>query len=1213
MRGTPVALPTSFFTEYSIAVTELLNSVTASACGCEDTFEATLDAIVDNAPPPPPPSTAYWAGPLGIEAELTGDGRYIQPESLRWEDLPLTLRYVPADTGAHQGAVVVGLITGIERLSVEDANARLTEMGADTLPEDTDAQVIWGTGDFDLRSEYGPEAARQVEEGRQNGVSMDLDDVAFEVRVAADAPALMTVDPQELAKTGTPDADGRVKVQEMAPDDEVMVTTDARIRAATIVSVPAFSRARIRLAPVAEPVPEAGTETLALDDLGDDPDDHDDGDHGMEPETYDEPVLERLAVRMGGQTFTVEYDPTETFNWVEDVGGLPKYIKRIEKAIRRKRPEMNEGHAIAIAVNAVKKMCATGDINFPGKQDVNPGSRAEACAAVAEWEAKKARAHADSAETATFRTSFAGFACGPKDEEDKRKKKFPLDAIAVTFGYDEGQWRNPKNGRWIDMPNVSLDKLADFFDVEAGGSLRDAPDSIREAVDSVVEQRGGMVDGPDSPGYAKAVETAAANLKNVDAAMAADGGKMHPEDLDTLETQIERVGLDLDAFKNSYTPGEDTDLTKGEGSDIGAGKSAVDGLSDAEIQNRLNEINPIANGKNGTIPEEAPDRIAAKEEVAALREEQKRRKAGDGPGNSIEWHWATEDNQQLTEDEWQAAKAAGLHPGRLYKADSGLVGIKGGNGTLEGRFDPETGAVYYKQNNGDWMQYGPGGVRKGEPGYPTGGAAEFYPHQTNLGKNEPKPGDAAASVAVAGDRQVSRPSDAAIDRNAELRREMNPARRSPFEGTDVTPSANLSDTDLEERASTGDVPSVDMHQSDIDELLARGWEQGDDGVWHAPDDTISQAAADEAASPGLDIPEHTPTPAEAEQILRDQGFDDMAISAMDPEDMLAEIGVPQEGYDHNPDGPYAPENPNNISALRQRLIDQGYDPATVAGMSLAEIQAALGLTGGDGSVTAAAAPVDPDAPPAAHFANPRFTGPTALTVDEDGRVYGHLAVWGTCHTSHTANGRCVVPPRSRTGYANFLTGHVVTAEGTRVSTGAITLDTGHADERFTLAKAAKHYDHTGTRVADVTMGEDAYGIWFSGSLVPGVTPAQVRTLRACPLSGDWRERTERRGDLELVAALAVNVQGFPVPRPKGLVASGGVKRSLVAAGMLPPRKVKRPGTPGAFSVEDLRYLQGLIQREKDHERIRREEALSKARALSIRMRADALAARLRSM
>jgi len=76
-------------------------------------------------------------------------------------------------------------------------------------------------------------------------------------------------------------------------------------------------------------------------------------------------------------------------NWVEKAGGLPKYIKRIAKHLQEKG--MDESRAIATAVNAAKKMCSTGDTNFPGKQDVNPGSRAEACAAVAEWEAKKAK------------------------------------------------------------------------------------------------------------------------------------------------------------------------------------------------------------------------------------------------------------------------------------------------------------------------------------------------------------------------------------------------------------------------------------------------------------------------------------------------------------------------------------------------------------------------------------------------------------------------------------------------------------------------------------------------------------------------------------------------------------------------------------------------------------------------------------------------------
>jgi hypothetical protein len=67
------------------------------------------------------------------------------------------------------------------------------------------------------------------------------------------------------------------------------------------------------------------------------------------------------------------------------------YIRRIANHLHQEKG-MTIGHAIAVAVNAVKKMCGTGDVNFPGHQSVNAGSRAEACAAVASWEAKKAGA-----------------------------------------------------------------------------------------------------------------------------------------------------------------------------------------------------------------------------------------------------------------------------------------------------------------------------------------------------------------------------------------------------------------------------------------------------------------------------------------------------------------------------------------------------------------------------------------------------------------------------------------------------------------------------------------------------------------------------------------------------------------------------------------------------------------------------------------------------
>lgn len=79
-------------------------------------------------------------------------------------------------------------------------------------------------------------------------------------------------------------------------------------------------------------------------------------------------------------------------NWVEKAGGLPPYIKRIAKHLQERG--MGQSLAIATAVNAAKRMCSSGDLNWPGLQHVSPGSKAEACAAVSDWEAKKAKSHA---------------------------------------------------------------------------------------------------------------------------------------------------------------------------------------------------------------------------------------------------------------------------------------------------------------------------------------------------------------------------------------------------------------------------------------------------------------------------------------------------------------------------------------------------------------------------------------------------------------------------------------------------------------------------------------------------------------------------------------------------------------------------------------------------------------------------------------------------
>jgi hypothetical protein len=235
------------------------------------------------------------------------------------------------------------------------------------------------------------------------------------------------------------------------------------------------------------------------------------------------------------------------------------------------------------------------------------------------------------------------------------------------------------------------------------------------------------------------------------------------------------------------------------------------------------------------------------------------------------------------------------------------------------------------------------------------------------------------------------------------------------------------------------------------------------------------------------------------------------------------------------------------------------------------------------ALMASAAPV---APPESWFRVLEPSGPTPLVVTDDGQVYGHLATWDACHiASPNGAGVCVMAPRSRRGYNDFHTGTLKTKEGNLISTGRLTLDTRHAGPKLNAVSAAAHYDHTGKAVADVRAIDGKHGIWVCGALRPGVTEETKRILRASPLSGDWRSIG---GSLELVAALAVNVPGFPIPRPSGLVASispmdftdDGELLSLVAAGMIPPKQVIKPGTPGALSNTDLKYLKRLAERER---------------------------------
>lgn len=219
------------------------------------------------------------------------------------------------------------------------------------------------------------------------------------------------------------------------------------------------------------------------------------------------------------------------------------------------------------------------------------------------------------------------------------------------------------------------------------------------------------------------------------------------------------------------------------------------------------------------------------------------------------------------------------------------------------------------------------------------------------------------------------------------------------------------------------------------------------------------------------------------------------------------------------------------------------------------------------TITAGGFPV---APPDKWFENPTLDGPTPMVVDDDGRVYGHIATWDVTHIGMAGSTKA---PHSPSNYAYFRTGAVKTEGGNLVSVGHLTLSGGHADTRLDHRAAVKHYDDTNSAVADVAAGEDQYGIWAAGALRPDVTPEQVRAFRASPPSGDWRVIG---GNLELVAACCVNVPGFVNVRAEARVASGAIL-ALVAAGARPLVELKAAALHDTATASRLSALEAKIE------------------------------------
>ncbi len=212
-----------------------------------------------------------------------------------------------------------------------------------------------------------------------------------------------------------------------------------------------------------------------------------------------------------------------------------------------------------------------------------------------------------------------------------------------------------------------------------------------------------------------------------------------------------------------------------------------------------------------------------------------------------------------------------------------------------------------------------------------------------------------------------------------------------------------------------------------------------------------------------------------------------------------------------------------------------------------------------------------------------------LTITGDGRIAGHLAVWGQCHIGYPEI--CVSPPESAAAYRHFHVGYTELADGEIIRTGTLVASCDHAAAGLMAEEARDHYAHNGLGWANVRASNGAYGPWVAGSLRPGVTREQLVVLRGGGLSGDWRGVD---GNLELVAALAVTTPGFPIAA-EALVASGmqqipvpqarayvvnGEQRSLVASGIVRrcPECARRASsrTPSEERGQDLASLRAAL-------------------------------------
>lgn len=168
----------------------------------------------------------------------------------------------------------------------------------------------------------------------------------------------------------------------------------------------------------------------------------------------------------------------------------------------------------------------------------------------------------------------------------------------------------------------------------------------------------------------------------------------------------------------------------------------------------------------------------------------------------------------------------------------------------------------------------------------------------------------------------------------------------------------------------------------------------------------------------------------------------------------------------------------------------------------------------------------PDRPPAPWFDEPTdVTAHGALTITDEGRLYGYLAPGNVGHISPMFRGR-IVPLGS--DYGRFHRAEAICEGGQRIPCGVVTMGCNHAPKTASPVEI-EQFENTCSVFGKARVGENRHGVWIAGYVLPDVSAEQVERAMACSLSGYWRDKDDRSGT-ELFSALLVPVPGFPMAR-----------------------------------------------------------------------------------